>query len=215
MDPHLITEPKEWHSMRWTMAEDDIKIKQAMEGEDYIAGFETSKTGVAHYHIIMVGKIGSSRRVQIKRVIGQSTKTWSKANHGKFLTGVAYTIKCHNTIVAGPVMSYFVEKAPPWQAHQSTEISTTKRWLLTERNLVQIMVQHAQETNQEEASFRRVLASLYASSPWRCGESLRRGIDPQLIKEYDLSVSGQFRPDNIESMIEQLETRGAYRYSIR
>lgn len=185
IESYFVAPPKEWTSMRWTLTRDDDKVRGALQGCDYIAGFEMSKKNVAHYHVMLIGKVDSRIKNNVKRYIGESTKKWSKENYKEFLPGISYTIKGGQYIVEGKTMQYYLSKAKPWVFQDPTTLLERPRCILTERNLIKEMRNFAENNEMQKQSFSDVLRALLKSSSWRLGESLRRGVDPLFVKEFE------------------------------
>lgn len=191
--------PLNFVSYRVTTDSSDV-VYDAFKGCKVVIAHEVSKTGVQHYHIVMVNELGPrGGNGQVELVKKRLTraklgvnKWWSKKDNGDFLKAVAYTIKCGDYVTRKGFHVYtdYVESECPWVFGLSEHVSETERdpdkdWMLTYNNLLRVAYNYARSKKLETDDLGNVLAHMTEHTRWiPSPQMMKAGLDPWFFKMY-------------------------------
>jgi len=164
--------PFDYVSYRVTTDDPNV-VFDAFKGTCCVIADEVSKTGVRHFHIVVVGH---THHEMVKKRLTRAklgvNKWWSKKNHGNgILEAISYTVKCGDYYTR-MYCHELVEKAPDWVFGLSThkEVAEAKDldkdWMLTYNNVLRVAqnwrTTHALQTDKLSG----VLAHMMEHSRW-------------------------------------------------
>jgi len=200
----------EYTAARFTFdARDDSVVDKIFAGYQYVWGFELSRKGVPHYHVVLLGLYDAAIKQRITRQKFTRAKAWSGANFkGDFLKAISYTIKGNDIKVVGTEMEYWVPRCTPWVfAAADAAPSPGGKWL-TYRNGMREIKKYREENGLQHKTFREILEHMFEQSPWRPDEYLAsRGIPSEWSWEID-HPAGEFAT----KLTDVLLSRGQCRY---
>jgi len=177
-DNGTLGHPDNWSSWRFTTPFKQ-RIEHIFDGQQYIAVHETSKQGVEHWHVLVIGHDGyDATRKRIQRKLEyKDMKWWSKKNSGTFEKALAYTKKTvdnnDNTRIV---------QSDDWPDYEYTKwtfvIQSTIRteaksdkdrdWQLTYANIVtQALRYHQAHGMSADKSLKYVVQEMMEHTKWR------------------------------------------------
>jgi len=187
--------PENWISYRITTDKRDC-VFDFFKGCECVIAEEFSKSGVQHYHVVVVGH--DTHETVKKRIVRAKlgvNKWWSKKNNGTFWKAVSYTIKCgeYFTRKGFHVYTDYVETKCPWefdeQIVEDNEKDLDKDWMLTYNNLLRVAHNYARKKNLKTDDLGVVLSHLTQHTRWiPSPQMMKAGLDPWFFKMYKFRV---------------------------
>lgn len=200
-----IVTPGDYVAYRLTTSDSEL-VKSFFSGTSFVYGFETSKKGVEHFHVIMLGHEHYSMvRQRIGRAKFTAASCWSKKNYkSDFIKGISYTVKSGNVFVSDDVMADYVKAAPSWvfdQAKvqtiikQDTEARKDRDWQLTYANLVTQAVRYHQSTGKkDDVGLKTVVQEMMEHTKWRPSfHMIKNGVPPAYEEDFSFRIGKRAR----------------------
>jgi len=166
----------------------DQRIDDLYSGRQYVWGFETSKKGELHYHVVLHGLYDTRLKQRWQRFGGGRAKKWSAANHkNDFVKGISYTVKGGDFKVVGEEMEYWVPRSPAWVFHSADAVKKDANKYLTFRTaLKEIRAYRDSVPDLAGKKFMEVLVHMFEHTGWRPDEYLsHRGMPQEWEWEFD------------------------------
>lgn len=205
--PILGTTGQNWTAWRFTIPFKQ-RILEIFSGRvPFIAGFETSKTGVEHFHVLTLSGYEAVRKA-IQRIDYWKTRKnmwWSKNNSGTLSGAMAYTVKGGQTFQSDdwPEIEY-----TPWVFPVQTTIPAEpapkrakpdpdRDWQLTYSNLVtQAYNYHRRNGMPTGMSLKETIAHMIKHTKWRPSIQLvKTGVPDFYASDFEMRIGGRPEPD--------------------
>lgn len=190
--PENLRKPACWRAWRITVGRsEEAAVLAAFEGYEAIVGFEVSKAGQEHVHVLTVNEQEQDVDTIRKRIkalpLEGKPGYWSKKNYKDYVFGVSYTVKQNDHRSIGKWFSKELIDACVDAYGRKTKVQaeelkckdTDRDWQLTYTNLVRVCLNFAKENNLKTDDMKVVLKHLTHKTRWiPSAQMLKNGIDP-------------------------------------
>lgn len=172
-------------------SEDREKVVEAFAGSEALFGWEVSKDGEEHVHVLTVNG-GDSEHERLKKRIKSLSLVgkpgwWSKKNYKSYVFGISYTVKQGDWRIIGTWFTKELIDASVDAWSRKTKVieeevklkDTDKDWQLTFTNVVRVCLNYAKEHDLQTDDLGVVLRKLTHKTRWIPSPAmLKNGLDP-------------------------------------
>jgi len=184
------------------------RILEIFQGRvPFLAGFETSKTGVKHFHVVTLEGYDKIRKAIQRIDYWKSDKNmwWSKNNSGTLAGAVSYTMKGGDTFQSDdwPAIEYtpWVHSKQPTipaePASKRAKPDPDRDWQLTYSNLVtQAYKYHRTNGMATDMTLRQTVQHMIQHTKWRPSIQLvKTGVPDFYSSDFEMRIGGRTVPD--------------------
>lgn len=190
--------PTDYVSYRVTTDDPNV-VFDAFKGTSCVIADEVSRTGVRHFHIVVVGHDHHELvKKRLTRAKLGTNKWWSKKNHGKgILEAISYTVKCGDYYTR-QFCHELVDMAPQWVFGATAPIFAAsdnvkdpdKDWMLTYNNILRVAQNWRTRHNLKTHQLGSVLTHMMEHSRWiPSPQMIKNGLDPYYHRMFTYRVT--------------------------